>query len=152
MQTITILKRKEVNRIKEYLLAEYGCTLKEEYVYLRNQRGNIFLLSPEFQKINLKNLIIDKTGFYFAEEYQHELRLSKEGAQLLAKQANPRTVELTTLEVKQYFQGEDLERELGDVAHFVLLQYQGQVFCCAKYKERKILNFLPKMHRGEVIL
>jgi len=61
-------------------------------------------------------------------------------------------VELTTEETKTYFQGLDLEKELGDGSKNVLLKYKNNILGCAKYKEGKILNYLPKTYRGEVIV
>ena len=54
--------------------------------------------------------------------------------------------------MKDYFSGIDLNKELGEENRFVLLKYKEDVFGCAKYKENTIINFLPKIHRGEVIL
>ena len=129
--------------------------MTKEYAYLRNEQNNLFLLSPSFQNVNMQNLLLDKTGFYFAEEYKGDLRLSMEGAQLLAREAKDKiknVVSLNSSELKTYFQGADIDKDLGEEPRFILLKYNQDIFCCAKYKEKKILNFLPKMHRGEVIV
>ena len=61
-------------------------------------------------------------------------------------------VELTKEETKAYFQGVDVEKEGGAHSKNIILQYQDNILGCAKYKEGKILNYLPKTYRGEVIL
>ena len=101
---------------------------------------------------------IDKIGLYFAEIKHNQARLSKEGAQFLAKKANVEKKELKNVvilndkELKDYFQGLDLDKDLGSESKFVLLKYKQDIFGCAKYKEKRILNFLPKIHRGETII
>lgn len=160
MQHLTILNTKEIRQLKDMLLQQFGYFPKEDYAFLRNDKNKVFLINKDVAKIDWKKLIVDKVGLYFGEisESGAEFRLSKEGAQLLgvwAKQgeaALKNVVDFSSEEVKKYFQGEDLEKECGKENRLVLLQYQSDILGCAKYKEKKILNFLPKIHRGEVIL
>lgn len=158
MQQLIILNTKEIKKIKERLEKQFGYSLTEDYAYLKNEKNKIFLITKDISKINLRNLKIDKLGLYFAEEKNQQVRLSKEGAQLLVKEAKENkkevknTVELTAEEVKEYFKGRDLDKDLGAENKPIILQYKDNVLGCARYKEGKILNFLPKIHRGEVIL
>ena len=86
------------------------------------------------------------------------MRLSKEGAQLLYLEAKKNSQELINVvdlskeETKTYFLGVDLIKDFGSESRLIILKYEGQILGCAKYKDNKILNFLPKTHRGEVIL
>ena len=61
-------------------------------------------------------------------------------------------VDFDEKEVKAYFAGVDVVKDLGKENRLMLLRYEQDVFGCAKYKEGKIINFMPKIHRGEVIL
>ena len=157
MQKLTILNTREIKKIRELMEAMFGYALDGDYVYLQNEKDRLFLTNRDFAKIDTKKLILDRVGLYFAEYKNNDLRLSKEGAQLLfhhaqkAKVKLNNTVELPEDQVKKYFLGYDLERDLGPRAHYVLLMYNQEVFSCTKYKEGKILNFHPKQHRGEVI-
>jgi len=158
MQSLTILNTREVKRIKELLIQQFGYALQEDYAYLLNEKNKIYLVNKDAAKLDWKKLIIDKLGLYFAEDKETEIRLSKEGAQLLASEAKKNkkkllnVVELTKEETKNYFQGQDLPKDLGVDSKNVFLQYKHNILGCAKYKEGKILNFLPKTYRGEVIL
>ncbi len=158
MQSLTILNTREAKRIKELLLQQFGYALQEDYAYLKNEKNKIYIINKDAAKLDWKKLIIDKMGLYFAEDKETEIRLSKEGAQLLAQEAKKnkkkmvKVVELTTEETKAYFQGLDVEKDAGGHNRMVLLQYKNNILGCAKYKEGKILNFLPKMYRGEAIL
>ncbi len=156
-QQLTILNSKEVRHIREIVTKEFGYFPEEDYAYLQNENHKIFLVNKDLSKIDTKKLIIDKLGLYFGEINDSEVRLSKEGVQLLGREAQKNkkelknVVPLTAEELKEYFLGKDLEKDLG-TNKLVLLEYNDEVLGCAKYKEGKILNYLPKIHRGEVIL
>lgn len=158
MQFLTILNTREVKRIKELLLQQFGSALQKDYAYLLNEKNKIYVVNKDAAKLDWKKLIIDKLGLYFAEDKETEIRLSKEGAQLLVQEAkkNKKKIEnvigLTTEETKTYFCGLDVEKDLGDASRMVLLAYKNNILGCAKYKEGRILNFLPKTYRGEVIV
>lgn len=157
MQQLAILNTREIKKIKEIVTHDFGHFPSGDYAFLRNENDRIFLVNKDISRINLKNLIIDKLGLYFAEAKNTQVRLSKEGAQLLARDAEKNrkklknAVELTEKELKDYFQGHDLEKDLGEESKLILLKFKEDILGCAKYKEGRILNFLPKIHRGEVI-
>lgn len=159
MQKLTILNTREVKKIKENLVRQFGGNfLEQDYAYLQNEKNRLFIVNKDIAKIELKNLNLDRVGLYFAEVKDSQVRLSKEGAQLLGQEAQKKNVKLknvvnlTSEEVKKYFKGEDLEKDLGEENRLVLLQFHKDIFCCAKYKDKTILNFLPKIRRGEVII
>lgn len=158
MQKLTFLNTREIKRLREAVIGQFGCFPEGNYAFLRNEKEKIFIVGREIAKINLQHLIIERIGLYFAEAKPFQIRLSKEGAQLLAREAKKRKVELRNVivlnakEVKEYFQGMDIEKDVGEKAQPVLLEYNQEILGCAKYKEGKILNFLPKYHRGEVIV
>ena len=153
MQQLKILNSREVKRIKEIVVKDFGGFLQEDYAYLQNEKGKVFVINKDIARIKLENLKIDKMGLYFAEVKNNQVRLSKEGAQLLTLQNKKlqNIVSLNNNEVKDYFSGKDLDKELGE-NKLVLLEYEENILGCAKYKDQKILNFLPKNHRGTVIL
>ncbi len=158
MQRLTFLNSKDIKKLKEIIIAQFGYFPAGDYAFLRNEKDKIYLINNDIAKLNLRNLIIDKIGLYFAEVKHYQVRLSKEGAQLVGREAQKKkiklknTVKLTKEEITDYFRGVDLDKDLNGENGFILLQYQNDIIGCAKYKDKKILNFLPKLHRGEVIL
>ncbi len=155
MQKLSILNTREVKKIKEIILRDYGYFPAEDYAYLLSEKDKIFLVNKDVARIDLEKLKIDRVGLSFAEMKDGKIRLSKEGAQLLARAGLEKlknVVELTAAEIKKYFLGEDLPKDLGEESKFVLLKYKKDILGCAKYKDKNIINFLPKIHRGEVIL
>ena len=77
MEKLQILNTREIKRIKQLLGAEFGYALEEEYAYLQNQKGRIFIITKEIAALDFAALRIDKMGLYFAESKDNQLRLSK---------------------------------------------------------------------------
>ena len=48
-----------------------------------NEKNRLFVVNKDLAKIDLQKLRIDRIGLYFAEYKNNQIRLSKEGAQLL---------------------------------------------------------------------
>ena len=153
MKNLHILNSKEVKQLREKIVEQFGTFFSGEYAFLQSKKNKIYLVSRDLGKIALENLIIERVGLYVAEVNEAEVRLSKEGAQLLGKEKGLKNViSLTKEELKAYFYGVDVKKDLGTASRMILLQYKKDIIGCAKYKEGKILNYLPKIHRGEVIL
>lgn len=158
VQEINILNTREVKHIRELLIEDFGYFPEVEFVFLQNNQNKIFLVNRDLEKLNLKNLVIDKIGFYFGEFKDNKFRLSKGGAEFLflkAKESNhhlKNTLELTSEETKDYFHGLDLDKDRGMENRPLILIFNHQCLGSARYKDKKILNFLPKIYRGEVIL
>lgn len=155
MQKLNILNSRDIKKIRKKIIDFYGYFTEKDYAYLKTEKGKIYLINKDLVRIDLTKIKIDKLGLYFAEEKGESIRLSKEGAQFLYNEGKDKlknVVELDSQEMKRYFKGEDLEKDLGKENRFILLKFKDDVFSCAKYKDGTILNFLPKMHRGEVIL
>ncbi len=133
---------------------------RQEYAFLLNEKEKLFIVNKDVEQVNLRNLKLDRLGLYFADMKNEQIRLSKEGAQFLALKAGEQgkrqelknAVELNKEEVHDYFAGRELEKDLGKENRLVLLEFEGDVFCCTQYKEGKILNFMPKMYQREVIV
>ncbi len=95
MQKLNIFNTREVQSLKKKLIEKFGLALEEEYVYLKNDSERVFIVNRDIDRLPLRNLIIDRYGLYFAELMKNgEIRLSKEGTQLLAQEAQKKSVEL----------------------------------------------------------
>jgi NOL1/NOP2/fmu family ribosome biogenesis protein len=155
MQKLTILNSKEVKKIKEIIVRDFNGFLKGDYAFLQNEKNRIFVINKDLARIDLNKLRIDKIGLYFAEYKNKQVRLSKEGTQLLVNENKGKVdniVDLDEKETKLYFQGQDLPKDLGTNNKPVILRHNKNILGYAKYKDKIILNFLPKIYRGEVIL
>ncbi|MBI2573483.1 hypothetical protein HYV86_06475 [Candidatus Woesearchaeota archaeon] len=158
MQKLTILNSREIKKIREMLLEDFDYYPEGDFALLSNETQRIFLVNRDIARLDLDHLKIDRIGLYLGEVRETQFRLSKEGAQYLMHKASQEgkpvkhTVELNAEEVKSYFEGKDLSKDLGMRNNLIILHHKGMVLGCSQYKEGKILNFLPKMHRGEVIV
>lgn len=151
---LAILNTKEIKKLRELVIDEFGAFLKGDYAYLQNEKGKLFIVNKDISRIELNNLKIDKMGLYFAEIKNGQVRLSKEGAQQLFLENQgkiEKVISLNKKEVEEYFQGIDLPKNLGEESRQVILEYSQNILGCAKYKDKRIINFLPKIHRGEII-
>ena len=158
MQKLTILNTRDVKEIKKQLVAQFGYAPEENYAYLKNEKDRLFIVNREVAQLDFDKLYIDRLGLYFAEVRPGHIRLSKEGAQLLVHEAKKKeaklknAIALSKIEARAYFAGVDLTKDLGNENRLIIVCYEEDVLGCASYKEGKILNFLPKTHRGEIIL
>ena len=155
MQKLKIFNSKEVKKLNETMVKEYGVSLKGDYAFLLNEKDRLFVVHKDISKINLDNLRIDKIGLNLGEYKNDQIRLSKEGAAFFMENSDGEPnniVDLSKEETIQYFEGLDLVKELKGEDRTIILRYGGNVLGCARYKEGKILNFMPKMYRGETII
>ncbi|MBT3298039.1 hypothetical protein HN385_03880 [archaeon] len=160
MQKLKILNSKEIKRLKQLLEKQFSHSFQEDYAYLENEnKHKIYIVTKNIANIELEKLRIDRYGIYLGELKWDQFRLSLEASQLLYKDAKENNVELsnvlelTELELREYFKGMDLEKpELSKESKLVLLKYKDDVFGCAKLKFGTLINFMPKIHRGEVIV
>ena len=151
MQKLKILNTREIKQIKNKLKEQFGYDYQEDFAFLLNRKDKLFVVNKDISRLDIEKLKVDKYGMYFGE-FKNELRLSMEAAWLIGNKAKKNIIEIDENELKKYFLGEDLDRDLGKNNRFVLLKYKKDVVSCAKYKDKKILNFLPKIHRSKEVL
>ena len=129
MQQLTILNSRDVKRIREQVVNQFGYFPEEDYAFLKGENDKVFIVSKDLARIDLKKLIVDRIGLYFAELRETEVRLSKEGAQLLGRLARENKKELKNVvdfdekEVKAYFAGVDVVKDLGKENRLRMLRY-----------------------------
>ena len=155
MGRLNILNSKEIKKIKALMEQQYGYFPSGEYAFLLSEKGKLFLVNKTVSQVNLDNLRIDRMGLYFGELKPGYLRLSKEGAQFLVQKGGKKVgpiVELSDRDVKDYFEGLDLEKKSDLEGRAVILKFENNILGCAQHKDGKILNFLPKSYRGTVIV
>lgn len=66
---------------------------------------------------------------------------------MIGPKATKNIIVLDEQQMKWYFSGADLDMDLGGENRFVLLKFKDDFIGCAKYKEGKLLNFMPKEQR-----
>lgn len=155
MQKLKIFNSKEVKKLCEIMIKEYGAAIKGNYAFLLNEKDRLFVVHKDISKINLDNLRIDKVGLNLGEYKNNQIRLSKEGTAFFMENSEGKPnniVDLSKEETIKYFGGLDLVKNLELEDKTIILRYGEEILGCARYKEGKILNFMPKMYRGETIV
>lgn len=157
MAPAQILNSREIKKISNTLIEQFGASFGKEYVYIQNSKGKVFLITQNLTKIDFTALRTDRFGLYVGEIGKTQFRLSLEGSALLASIAQKQKIDLknvvdiTKEEMEEYFKGLDITKNVP-ARNLVLLRYNNEIFGCAAYKDGVILNFLPKTYRGTVIL
>ena len=158
MKSLRKLSKQQIITVNSKLKKQFGLGFPDSLLYYLNERKRLYIVNSDFTRVDECKLIIDRVGLYVGEVKDKEIRLSKEGAQFLGEFAKKQdvdlinTVDLSYDDLKIYFKGEDMERDLGVDSRMILIMYGPQIVGCAKYKEGKIHNYHPKQHRGEVII
>ena len=143
MQNIKILNKREIKKILELIKKQWQAIINLDYVILQKEKGKVYLVNRDISKIDLSKLRINSIGLYLAEIKNGEIRLSIEGSQLVGKKANKNVLELNENEVKEWMQGNDLEKE-GDYSGFLIIKHKDDYLGCGKYREGSVFNFIGK--------
>ena len=152
MKQLRILNTRDAHEIIEKLEKQYGCSLTFDFAFLMDSNDKIFVVDRDAAQIDFEKLRINSVGLYFGEVTKNgEIRLTMEGSQIVGRFAQKNIVDLDEEQVRKYFLGEEIAVD-ANAAGFVLLRFKGDFFGAAKYKEGKILNYLPKYHRTKELI
>lgn len=91
---------------------------------------------------------IEGIGLYFAkiDENTQDLRLSIEGAQLVAEQITKNIFELDEKQAEQWMMGQELNITTGKKGFFIM-KFKDDFLGTGKISAEKISNFIPKSRR-----
>lgn len=151
MPELKILNNKEVKEIFEMIEEQWGAKLKLDYGFLKNNKNRIFIINKDISKIDISKLRLNSVGMYFCEIDNSGIRLSIEGTQIIGQKAAKNVIELNESETRQWFKGEDIEKECKDCKGFVILKYKNDFLGNGKYVNGKILNYVSKTRRVSMI-
>ncbi len=151
MKNYTILNSKQVKRIIKVLEQQFGFGGKLDYVFLRTNKGKIYVVNRDIDRIDLDMVRINSMGLYFGELLDSgELRLSIEGSQIIGPKASKNVFELDDDSLRLWFKGIDFELE-DDRNAFVIIKHDEDYCGCGKIKNKKLLNYVGKVRRANLI-
>lgn len=151
MPELKILNNKEIKQILKLIERQWGAKLKLDYGFLHNNKNRVFIISKDIAKIDTSKLRLNSAGMYFCEIDKKGIRLSIEGSQIIGSKATSNVVELNEEEIKKWFKGEDLEKNCNGSSGFVILKHNNDFLGTGKYANGKILNYVSKARRVNVI-
>lgn len=147
MQNLKILNGKEIKEILNKIKEQYGIeNLELEYVFLRNNEDKIFITNRNIGRIDFRKLKINNIGLYFCAIENDEVRLTVEGTQIIGNKATKNILELDDNQTTEWFKGSDIEAK-KEINGFAILKHNNDFLGSGKYKNSKIINFLPKERR-----
>lgn len=149
MQNLEILNNKEIRKLKEILLEQFGFNGELDYAFLRNKEGRIFLLSRDFARLNTKGLRIDSLGLYFGKVERGEIRLSIDGSQIIGAFCTKNVLEISDDEMLFWMAGDNLELDKNLFGVYIIRNNKDYLGC-GKASDGKLYNFVPKVRRIKV--
>jgi len=144
---MNFLKSRERKQIVNMIENQWGSCpdiIRNSYL-VRSGKDRIYLVNTEYDEVDLNGIRINNVGLYIAED-KGEFRLSIEGSQIIGPNATKNVLEINDEFRKQWFMGEDLHIT-EEYQGFVILKHGKDFIGSGKYKEGKILNFVPKTRR-----
>jgi NOL1/NOP2/fmu family ribosome biogenesis protein len=139
---------KEVKQLYQIIENQWGIRPTLDYAFLKSDE-RIYLISKDIKNINLNLLKVNSMGLYIGELNRNQLRLSVEGSQLLGPFAQKNVVDISKLQLAKWLRGEEIECDAKNA--FVIVKHGEDYFGCGKAKDGRILNYVPKTRRLEVI-
>ncbi len=148
MKLLKVLNSKETKKIKEAIKNQFGYCFLQEFVFLQNNKNRVFITNRDIAKIELHQLKINSIGLYLGEYKDNKIRLSIEGAQMVAQGAKKNILALNSEDACLWMRGSDIaKKKPGNRGEFVILKYNEDALGCGKVCEEKIANYVPKERR-----
>ncbi|MCD6403279.1 MAG: hypothetical protein J7K98_03040 [Candidatus Aenigmarchaeota archaeon] len=149
MMKARIMSKKEVKEFLKKLKERFGFEDEmDEFVFVQTKNGKIKILNKQVLSLNLEGLRVENVGLYFARWDGKEVRLSIEGSQIVGKKAKKNVLELSEDEAMEWMRGKNLEVGERSVEEgFVILKHKDDFLGCGRYKNGRILSFVPKWRR-----
>ncbi len=147
MRDIKLLPRKEIKELKEYIKTQWGAEMHFEHAILQNSEEDLFIANKEIFSLDFDQLRIDSFGLYIGQYRKSQPRQSIEGWQFIGPLATKNVVEISFQEMRLFFHGEEIPREAVDAEGYLILRHQSDFIGCSRFKDGKLLNFVPKVRR-----
>ena len=145
-----ILSKKEVGEISKIISENYGAEeiLKNYIVIVSGKKNKIWITNRTAAEIELKNVKVNSIGLYFGRIDKGKLRLSIEGAQMVAKSAKKNIAEIQKDAVWDFIRGFDVETETENLENtYVIVKCGEDILGIAKHENGKLFNVLPKARK-----
>jgi NOL1/NOP2/fmu family ribosome biogenesis protein len=141
------LNKKEIKPILHQLEEQFGYTEELPYVFFKNNKNKVSIITKELSQIDMTKLRINSVGLYFCEIMDSgEIRLSIEASQIVGPCAKKNVVEINEESAKRWMYGQDIEGDF-DATGFVIVKSGTYYIGCGRYKDRKVSNHVPKNRR-----
>ena len=150
MESLTPLASKDLKEFYKLLEKQYGFTEKLDFLWFRNEKQKIFIMSRDLVRVNFENVRINSLGLYFAQLKDGTLRLSVEGSRIVGPKSS-RVIDLNASQITAWIKGEDVEllpEQVNEDAFFIVRSGK-DYFGSGKVSVEKsmLFNYYPKARR-----
>jgi NOL1/NOP2/fmu family ribosome biogenesis protein len=149
---MTVLTNKEKKELEKTLDENYGSSdVLTEFVVLKSgKEDKLWIAQKGVFQINTKGLRVQNVGLYFGRLDRGVLRLSIEGAQLVAKTATKNIVELNKEQLWDFLRGFNVaatKKTNTRDKSYVLVRFGTDCLGIAKLVGNELENVLPKSRK-----
>jgi len=144
---IEVLRGSKKKKLLKYLKQRFGFDDKLDFVFFQDEKGRVRVLSKDSVRIDTTGMRVENLGLYFARWDRDELRLSIEGSQIVGKKAKRNVVELNEKQAMEWMSGKNIEVKADVEEGFVILKYGNDFLGCGRYRDGRIVSFIPKERR-----
>ncbi len=150
MDTLKILNTREIKDIKARIKSQWDADFVTDYAFLRSIKDKLFIVNRDIGDFDFSKLNIKGVGLYFGEFKVSEIRLSIEGSGIVGPLAKKNIIDIDEKNLEIWMKGEDIAVENKDITGFVIIKNKNDFLGCGKYKEGRILNYVPKERRAYI--
>ncbi len=141
---LKLISNKERKILLKQLQDQFSFSGSLDYNFFINQDKKVFIFNKDLE-IDLSKIRINSLGLYFAN-VENEIRLTIEGSQLIGPNSKKNILEVNEEQLHNWIRGRDIETN-KEFEGFVLIKNNNDFYGTGKYKEGKVLNFVPKERR-----
>ncbi|MBT4397542.1 hypothetical protein HOD38_04705 [archaeon] len=143
MQKLKALNSRELKDFYKKLDEQYGHIGKFDSIVLVSSKDKIYLLSRDYEKLDVDKLKVNNKGMYFGKFERDGLRLSIEGSQFIDAKKN--VVELDADGMENWVMGKDVKIEHS--TDYVIVKFKDDILGCGRVVNNVLRNMVPKERR-----
>ena len=140
---MNVLNKDQTKNILDKLKTQYNISIKPKFLFIQD-KDRIFITSKEFKNLNLSLYNINNIGLYFGRLVKDKIRLTIDATQLIGKYATKNILELNSSE--EWLKGKNIKAN-KTLKDFVIIKHKQDFLGSGKYKNNRIINFVPKYRR-----
>ena len=140
-----ILNTREIKKLLKQIEQDYEVkNLKLDYVFLKNTKNKVYILSKDFKDLDTSKLHVNNLGLYFCKIEVGWVRLSLEGSQLVGNNSK-KIIDLDKEEINEWVKGQNIDKNSKD--GYYIIRHENDFYGVTKVKDNKLNNFIPKHRR-----
>jgi NOL1/NOP2/fmu family ribosome biogenesis protein len=138
-----VLSKKEVKKILRQLDKQFGVG-SLDYVFVRSDKGKIFIVNKEFSDVDFTGFNINTIGLYVMKQEKDGIRLSIDGSQIIGLKAKKNVLVLE--DFRDWMRGMNVNVDTK-LKGYVIVKCGEDFLGCGRVVKGKLINYIPKARR-----